>query len=96
MTLKKYLSLKKNKSLTIFHVNACSLNKKFNDLQHLLSSTKKLFDVIAVSETRITKYLYLVNLILISILLNLLQLRLLQVVPLFTLPIIYRINVVMT
>ena len=90
MTLKKFLSLnvmasiksialkylRKINPLSIFHIKACSLNKKFNDLQHLLSSTKKVFDVIAVSETRITKYVYLINLILRPILLNLLQLRL--------------------
>ena len=30
-----------NKSLSLFHINACSLNKNFDDLQHLLSCTKK-------------------------------------------------------
>ena len=30
-----------NKSLSLFHINACSLNKNFDDLQNLLSSTKK-------------------------------------------------------
>ena len=29
----------KNKSLSLFHINACSLNKNFHDLQHLLSCT---------------------------------------------------------
>ena len=47
----------KNKSLSLFHINACSLNKNFDDLQYLLSSTKTVFDIIAVSETRITKHL---------------------------------------
>ena len=48
----------KNKSLSLFHINACSLNKIFDDLQHLLSCTKKI-DIIAISETRIKKmYLY--------------------------------------
>ena len=51
----------KNKSLSLFHINACSLNKNFDDLQHLLSSTKKIFDIIAVSETRITKQVSLLN-----------------------------------
>ena len=32
----------KNKSLSLFHINACSLNKKFDDLQYLLSCTKKI------------------------------------------------------
>ena len=50
-----------NKSLSLFHINACSLNKNFDDLQHLLSSTKKNFDVIAISETRITKQVSLLN-----------------------------------
>ena len=30
-----------NKLLSLFHINACSLNKNFDDLQHLLSCTKK-------------------------------------------------------
>ena len=51
----------KNKSLSLFHINACSLNKNFDDLQHLLSSTKKTFDIIAVSETRITKQVSLLD-----------------------------------
>ena len=33
----------KNKSLSLFCINACSLNKNFDDLQHLLSCTKKFF-----------------------------------------------------
>ena len=49
----------KNKSLSLFQINACSLDKNFDDLQHLLSCTKTKFDIIAISETRITKkYLY--------------------------------------
>ena len=51
----------KNKSLSLFHINACSLNKNFDDLQHLLSSTKNVFEIIAVSETRITKQVPLLN-----------------------------------
>ena len=87
----------KNKSLSSFHVNECSLNKNFDDLQHLLSSTKKVFDIIAVSETRIARQVSLLN----NLNLNhysfeFTQLRLLQVVPLFTLEMIYHINVVMT
>ena len=31
----------KNKSLSLFNINACSLNKNFDDLQHLLSCTNK-------------------------------------------------------
>ena len=31
----------KNKSLSLFHINACSLNKNFDDLQYLLLALKK-------------------------------------------------------
>ena len=48
----------KNKSLSL---NTCSLNKNFNDLQYLLSCTKTKFDIIAISETRITKQVSLSN-----------------------------------
>ena len=51
----------KNKSLFLFHIKACSLNKTFDDLQHLLSCTQKFFDIIAISETRITKNVSLLN-----------------------------------
>ena len=50
-----------NKLLSSFHINACSLNKNFHDLQHLLNCTKKMFDIIAISETRITKNVSLLN-----------------------------------
>ena len=46
---------KKEKSLSFFHINACSLNKNFDDLAYLLTCTKNNFDIIAVSETRISK-----------------------------------------
>ena len=45
----------KHKSLALFHINACSLNKNFDDLEHLLKCTNKVFDITAVTETRITK-----------------------------------------
>ena len=73
MTLKKLLHLNmtlkinnieiphKNKSLSLFHINAYSHNKNFDDLQHLLSCTKTKFDIIAISETRITKQVSLLN-----------------------------------
>ena len=51
----------KNKSLSLFHINTCSLNKNFDDLQYLLSCTKKKIDIIAVSETRITRNVSLLN-----------------------------------
>ena len=45
-----------NKSfLSLFHLNTCSLSKKFEDLEYLLHSTNLNFHVIAISETRITK-----------------------------------------
>ena len=51
----------KNKSLSLFHINACSLNKNSDDLQHLLNCTKKSFVIIAISETRIIKQVSLSN-----------------------------------
>ena len=33
----------KKKPLSLFHINACSFNKIFHDLQHLLSTAKKFF-----------------------------------------------------
>ena len=37
-TLRKYIEIPhKNKLLSLFHINTCSLNKNFDDLQHLLS-----------------------------------------------------------
>ena len=51
----------KNKSLSLFHINACSPNKNFDNPQHLLTYTKKIFDIIAISETRITKQVSLLN-----------------------------------
>ena len=51
----------KDQPLSLFHINASSLSKNFNDPQHLLSCTKFFFDIIAVSETRITKNASLLN-----------------------------------
>ena len=51
----------KNKSLSLFHINACSLNKNFDDLQHLLNCTKIIFDIIAISEARMIKQVSLLN-----------------------------------
>ena len=45
----------KNKLLSLFHINACSLNKNFDELQHLLNCTERNFDIVAISETRTTK-----------------------------------------
>ena len=45
----------KHKSLALFHINTCSLNKNFDDLDHLLKCTNKVFGIVAVTEIRITK-----------------------------------------
>ena len=45
----------KCKSLTLFHINACPLNTNFDAFDYLLKYTNKVFDIISVSETRITK-----------------------------------------
>ena len=45
----------KEQSLSFFHINSYSLNKDFEELQNLLQSTNIQFDVIAITETRITK-----------------------------------------
>ena len=45
----------KRKSLALFHINVCSWNKNFDDLDHLLKCTNKLFGITAVTETRTTK-----------------------------------------
>ena len=42
-------------TLSLFHINSCSLSKNIDDLEYLLNSTSINFDVIAVSETRIIK-----------------------------------------
>ena len=59
--MNKFETPHKNKPLSLFHINACSLNKNFDDLQYLLSCTKNFFDIIAVSETRITRSVSLLN-----------------------------------
>ena len=46
---------KKEKSLSFFHINACSLKKKIDDLAYLSKCTSKNFDIIAVNETIISK-----------------------------------------
>ena len=51
----------KDKSLSLFHINAFSLNNNFDDLQHFFTCTKTKFDIIAISETRITKQVSLSN-----------------------------------
>ena len=76
----------KSKSLSLFHINVCSLSKNFDGLQHLLSCTNNNFDVIAITETRITKNVSITNNItLIITLLRLPQLNFQMVVLFFIL-----------
>ena len=52
MTYKK-LNPNQTLSLSLFHLNTCSLNKTFDDLEYLIKTTNQTFDVIAISESRI-------------------------------------------
>ena len=45
----------KNSCLSLFHINDCSLNKNFEDLEYLIKSTNINFDIIVISKTRILK-----------------------------------------
>ena len=51
----------KNKSLSLFHINANSLNKNFDNPQYLLGCTQRNFDIIAIIETRIAKNISSLN-----------------------------------
>ena len=46
-------------SLCLFHLNTCSLNKNFDNLEYLLllKTTNQTFDIIAISDLRILKNL---------------------------------------
>ena len=48
-------SLNKKKSLSLFHINSCSLNKNFEELQNLLQSANITSDIISITETKIPK-----------------------------------------
>ena len=50
-----------SKSLFLFHINACSLSKNFDNLQQLLSCPNKNFDIIATTKTRLTKNVSITN-----------------------------------
>ena len=39
----------------MFRINTCSLSKNFDGLEYLIKTTNMNFDIIAISETRITK-----------------------------------------
>ena len=47
--------LNNKRTLSLFHINSCSLSKNIQDLEYLLNSTSINFEVIAISETRIVK-----------------------------------------
>ena len=51
----------KNKSLSQFLITAFYLNKTFDDFQYLLSCIKNNFDIVGVTEMRITKHLSLLK-----------------------------------
>ena len=43
----------KPNSLSLFHLNTCSLKKNFDDLEYLIKTANETIDVIAVKESRI-------------------------------------------
>ena len=51
-TLKEFTD---KSSLSLFHLNTSSLSKNIGDFEHLTQSNKTDFDIIAVSESRITE-----------------------------------------
>ena len=51
----------KSNSISLLHINAGSLSKNCDDLQHLLCCTNKNFDFIAITETRITRNVSITN-----------------------------------
>ena len=51
-TLKEFTD---KSSLSLFHLNTCLLSKNIDDFEHLIKSAKTDFDMIGVSESRITK-----------------------------------------
>ena len=87
----------KSRSLSFFHINACSPSKNVGDFQHLLSCANKNFDITAITETRITKAVSITNSLKLKItLLNLPQLNLQLVVLFRILLIISHTNLVKT
>ena len=51
----------KSRSLSFFHINACSPSKNVDDFQHLLSCTNKNFGIITITKTRIAKDVSITN-----------------------------------
>ena len=93
----KFITLKyKFKYFSLLHINVRFLNKHFDDLQHLLSCTENKFDIIGVTEARITKkYLYQIIQISITIVMNFVRVKLLQGALFFLRLINYPINVLL-
>ena len=44
----------RSNSISLYHINACSISKNFDDLQYLRHKNKN-FDIIAITQNRITK-----------------------------------------
>ena len=60
MALMTYKKLNQTKlCLSLFHLNTCSLKKKFDELEYLIKTTNQTFDVINISEYRIKVILIL-------------------------------------
>lgn len=53
--IQKIKIINNNKSLSMFHVNACSLSRNFDDCKHLLKCTNGMFDIISVFQPKVTK-----------------------------------------
>ena len=51
--IQKIKSKPNSVSLPLFHLNACSLNKSFDELEYLIKTTNQTFDVTAISVPRI-------------------------------------------
>ena len=51
----------KRSYFSLYHIKTCSLSKNFDELQHLLSCTNKKYDIIAITETGITKNVSILN-----------------------------------
>ena len=45
----------KRKALSFFHMNVCSLTKRFDDFHRLLDELNDSFDILAITECRIKK-----------------------------------------
>ena len=48
----------KNKSLSMLHINTCSLNKNFYNLKYLLKCANNKINDVDITETRTTRYIF--------------------------------------